>query len=86
MVNCTVESHYGTYIVTFEDGKTLLLQSDYDQAAFAVACGLVRAPDNWDGSPSDLGEAWENCEMTNITKCPGDYYNVVETTITTKWS
>lgn len=37
-VACTVESHYSAWLVTFDDGATLLLQSDYDQAAFAVAC------------------------------------------------
>lgn len=47
MVPCSVESHHGAWLVTFDDGSTLLLQSDYDQAAFAVACGVIHAPAEW---------------------------------------
>ena len=39
MVKCTVEYHYSAVLVTFEDGKTLLIQADYDQEEFAHNCG-----------------------------------------------
>lgn len=74
MVKCTVAYHHSAYLVTFPDGNSLLLQSDWDQASFAVSCGLVKAPDNWDGRPSGLGKAWEDCEMSDITECPDEYY------------
>lgn len=40
MVNCTVTYHYSAVLVEFEDGKTLLLQSQDDQEAFAQDCGF----------------------------------------------
>ena len=78
MTKCTIISHYGAYIVEFKDGKTILLQNDFDKASFAVSCGLIIAPDGWDGCPLKLGEAWENCDMEDIEKCPDDYYDVAE--------
>ena len=66
-------------LVEFEDGKSKLIQSDFDQAAFAVDCGLIAAPPEWDGSPSDLvGETWEKAELTDITECPFVYYDIAE--------
>ena len=38
-VNCTVEYHYSAVLVKFEDGKSLLIQVDTDQEAFAQDCG-----------------------------------------------
>lgn len=38
-VKCTVEYHHTAYLVKFEDGKSLLLQVDIDQEAFAQDCG-----------------------------------------------
>jgi hypothetical protein len=78
MVNCSVCSHYGSYVVEFDDGRTILLQSDFDQVAFAVASGLLKAPENWDGSPSKLGEAWENFDMEDIDQCPEEYMENAE--------
>ena len=72
-VACTVESHYSAWLVTMDDGVTVLLQSDYDQAAFAVACGAIAAPDGWDGLPSGLGQAWAAFDCGDITACPDDY-------------
>jgi len=76
MVPCTVEGHYSAWLVTFDNGATLLLQSDYDQAAFAVACGAVSAPADWDGTPSALGPAWAALEPSAIEWCPDDYLDV----------
>ena len=39
MVNCTVEYHHSAVLVEFDDGKTLLLQSQDDQEEFAQNCG-----------------------------------------------
>jgi hypothetical protein len=73
MIPCTVESHFCTWLVNFEDGSSLLLQTDYDQAAFAVACGALQAPPDWDGLPSRLGAAWIGFEPEDIGWCPDDY-------------
>lgn len=39
MIQCTVEHHHSAVLVTFEDGKTLLLQAQADQEEFAQNCG-----------------------------------------------
>ncbi|HXJ62000.1 MAG TPA: hypothetical protein VNU68_35630 [Verrucomicrobiae bacterium] len=78
MVSCSVQSHYSAWLVTFEDNSTLLLQSDYDQAAFAVHCGAIKAPADWDGLPSKLGEDWASFDPSTITYCPDDYLDVAE--------
>src|SRR5262249_36783349 len=67
---CSVEAYLSAWLVTFDDGSTLLLQSDYDQAAFAVACGAIQAPPDWDGLPSKLGEAWGDFDASSIVECP----------------
>jgi hypothetical protein len=76
MVPCTVESHYCAWLVTFDDRSSLLLQSDYDQAAFAVNCGAIEAPADWDGQPSRLGSAWVDFDLDAITACPDDYLDL----------
>ena len=43
MIKCTVEDHYTALLVSFEDGKTLLIQPDLDQYAFIQDCGV----DDW---------------------------------------
>jgi hypothetical protein len=73
MIPCTVERHYGAWLVEFEGGASLLLQSDYDQAAFAVARVALAAPAGWDGLPSKLGPAWWNFDPSTIEHCPADY-------------
>lgn len=78
MVGCSVTSHYGSYIVEFNNGRTILLQTDYDQAIFAVNSGFLKAPKDWDGCPSKLGQSWINFDMTNIDKCSEDYLDVAE--------
>jgi hypothetical protein len=72
-VPCTVESHFCAWLVTFDDGSTLLLQTDFDQAAFAVNCGVIQAPPDWDGLPSALGSAWADFSPEDIAYCPDDY-------------
>lgn len=74
MIACTVESQKVGYLVRFEDGMDLLLQFDWDYAQFAVDCGAVKAPENWDGRPSKLGKALETCDFEDIVKCPDEYH------------
>lgn len=79
---CHCEWHYSALLITFYEGRrksTLLLQTDYDQAAFAVACGVIKADRDWDGTPSKLGKAWEDCNLTDIDYCPDYYRDVAET-------
>jgi len=64
-IPCTVEWYHSAFLVTFEDGTDILLQSDWEQAAFVVDCGLIVAPDNWDGCPSTLPD-WADCDPTEI--------------------
>ena len=78
MVACSVESHYSAWLVTFDDGSTLLLQSDFDQAAFAVHCGAIKAPDGWDGLPSKLGQDWADFDPSTISYCPDDYLDLAQ--------
>ena len=79
MIPCTVTSHYGAYVVTFEDGKTILLQDESDIAGFAVDAGLVKATEDWDGSIGSLGEAWNDVDLTDIKKCLHIYYAIATT-------
>ena len=77
-IPCAVEEHFGAWLVTFDDGRTLLLQSDWDQAAFAVNCGAITAPDSWDGTPSKLGDDWLYLEPDDIDGCPDEYWELAE--------
>ncbi len=79
MVMCDVyRDHMGNLTVTFTDNKTIYLQTDYDRAAFLVGCGLVDAPDNWDGQPNNLPDTWIYAEEDDITECPDEYYDIAE--------
>jgi hypothetical protein len=78
MVSCTVETHFGAWVVAFDNGISLLLQTDYDKAAFAVSCGAIQAPADWDGLPSKLGTAWASFDPSIIDCCPDDYLDVAE--------
>jgi hypothetical protein len=77
-VPCSVETHYGAWLVTFDSGETLLLQTDWDQAAFAVSCGAIDAPEDWDGCPSKLGPDWASFDPSTIDACPDDYRDTAE--------
>lgn len=77
-IGCEVESHFSAWRVTLENGATILLQSDYDQAAFAVACGGVEAPEDWDGLPSKLGDDWIKLDPSLISACPAEYRDLAE--------
>jgi hypothetical protein len=73
---CTVDdNYYGSWLVEFRDGKTLLLQTDYDRASFAVDCGVVKAPRDWSGLPYDLPEDWWE-RGGRVASCPIEYYEM----------
>ena len=77
-IPCMVEEHFGAWLVTFDDGLTLLLQSDCDQAAFAVNCAAITAPDSWGSTPSTLGDDWLYLEPGDIGHCPDEYWELAE--------
>lgn len=72
MIKCKVEIYYTAWLVTFADGSTTLIQSDWNQAQFAVDCGAIKAPPNWDGIPSRL-PGWDDFRPEVIAKCPEEY-------------
>lgn len=78
MTKCTVEHHHSAILVKFEDGKSYLIQVDYDQTQFAVDCGMIVPPEKWDGDISSLVEELANCELSDITECPLLYYEIAE--------
>lgn len=77
-VPCSVEDESGAWLVSFDGGKSILLQSDYDQASFAVNSGAVEAPKDWDGSPSELGDKFYGLDPSSIVECPSDYLDQAE--------
>jgi hypothetical protein len=79
MITCKViENRMGHLTVTFPNGKSLYLQTDYDRAAFGVNCGAIKAPEDWDGQPSDLSENWWEIDWDGITSCPKGYEEQAE--------
>lgn len=77
MIPCLVEEYYTAWLVTFKGGDTLLLQSESDQASFAVNSGAISAPKNWDGTPEFLGTVWEKFNPTRIRMCSDEYLSVM---------
>jgi hypothetical protein len=74
MISCTVkENRMGHLTVTFDNGKSIYLQSDYERAQFGVDCLRIPAPKEWDGQPSNLPENWWEIDWEDITQCP-EYY------------
>ena len=79
MTPCQVQRlHYGPWLVTFPNhhNQTLFLQFDYDQAAFAVNGGAIRAPRNWSGTVEALGPVWEQFDPETIEFCSDEYLAV----------
>lgn len=74
MVPCDVSHYASVWKVTFADGSTLLLQTDYDQAAFAVDSGALKAPESWDGRPSTL-PGFVDLDVSEIDQCSEEYYD-----------
>jgi len=66
MIKCTVEYHYSALLVKFEDGKSLLIQVDYDQHQFVQDCGISCSFDS---------SEWM---IETIEECPEEYYDVAD--------
>lgn len=78
-INCTVKiDKMGYLTITFENGKSIYLQSDYERAQFGVACGIIKAPENWSGVPHHLIGDWWVEDFESITECPDYYINSAE--------
>ena len=74
MARCTViENKIGHLTISFSDGTDFYLQTDYDIATFAFNCGLLKAPDNWTGTPSELPDKWWEIDLESIAQCPVYY-------------
>jgi hypothetical protein len=74
LIRCTVRAdRIGNLTVTFPDhpGRSLFMQFDHEQMAFASACGLV--------GPEEEGyPGWTDCDPEDITECPDDYLAVAD--------
>ena len=78
MIDCRVDVGVaGTWIVSFENERSLLLSMDWDRAAFAVHSGTLRASRDWTGEP-DLLPSWHNFDPVEITRCPEEYADLAE--------
>ena len=77
MIPCNIEENCGAWLITFADGRTLLLTTDCDRASFAVRCGAIRAADDWDGNPETL-PGWGDFDPGEIQQCPDDYADLAE--------
>lgn len=79
MIKCIVEENkMGHLTVTFENGKSIYLQSDYERAQFGVVCGIIEADNNWSGVPHHLEDGWWDKDFESITECPDYYINSAE--------
>jgi hypothetical protein len=74
MIRCIVTAETQGYVVSFRDQTSLLLQSDYEYVAFAVNCGLIPAPDDWDGDPRHLRVKYWEYNISGIVRCPEEYH------------
>ncbi len=79
MINCTVETNrLGHLTVTFDDKRTIYLQSENERAQFGVACGIIEAPTDWIGVSYHLTAGWWEKDFESITECPDYYINSAE--------
>ena len=79
MISCTVEENrMGHLTVSFDNGKSLYIQTDYGRAAFGVSCGVVNTPGDWDGQPSNLSGNWWDIDWGYITSCSEEYEEQAE--------
>lgn len=82
-VSCSVEHHYTAWLIHFlgpNKGLSILIQTDYAQAQFAVDCSVVDGGSNWDGRPSRLPnpQQFYDLDVDRITQCPEYYLDTVE--------
>lgn len=70
MTPCKAERYLGnTLLVTFNDGKSLLLQSDIDIASFFYSNGLIATESPFDPNYSEVN-------AYDINECLDDYYSI----------
>lgn len=74
MIKCRVNYQKVGVAIVFEDGKNISLQDDSEICSFGVSCGLIPAPENWDGDPSTLKVDYSEYDLEEIEECPEDYY------------
>lgn len=81
---CDVCRESTTWLVTFRINqyktRSFLIQTDFDQAAFAVACGKIQAPPDWDGCPSKLPDpqVFYYFDPSEIEFCPREYFDMAQ--------
>jgi hypothetical protein len=79
MIPCQVQRlPFGPWLVIFDNPRcrTLFLQIDYDQAAFAVSSGAVAAPRDWNGMIDSIDPPWEQFDPETIEFCSDEYLAV----------
>lgn len=81
LIRCKVRTECGgnCWAVSFPGypGRSLYLQSDWDQAAFAVNCGAVTPPPAW-RQPLPCLPGFAELDPTTIESCPDDYLTVAQ--------
>ena len=82
MIKCTVkqDNETGNLYIDFADGsRGLILESSSHIAEFAVLCGLVKAPENWDKSCMSLPRGWDiDIDFNEITECPEECKHILD--------
>lgn len=60
-IPCQVERHHGALLVTFDDGSSILLQTEDDIHAFMTDCGVDpdSEPEYIDACPPEWGDTGE---------------------------
>ena len=79
MILCHVRRlSFGPWLVSFAEHshRTLFLQIDYDQAAFAVNSGAIKPPKDWNGTVEMLRPGWEDFDPETIEFCSEEYLSV----------
>ena len=72
------EDKMGNITITYGDGRTVYLQTDFEKANFGVNCGMIKAPRNWNGIASELPDNWWEIDWESIRKIPEYYRDFAE--------
>ncbi len=78
MIKCKVSFQVVGYLVEFEDGKSLFLQSDTDICCFGVYCGIIPCPIDWEKDIETLEVDYNDYDLEEIEECPEEYYSIAE--------
>ena len=60
-------------ITIYFKNKSLYLYTNEDLSNFAVDCGMIEPPENWNRKCETLDYDWWNIDWDSITKCPEKY-------------